>query len=99
MCKLARVWQSFTQRFARGTGDLHVELRGAGGRGPAPAWPSLMAQVETALQEWHAAQQYFGTVSDPELVDHAIYTMEAARRKYMYLLKQVHKHRQQLEEA
>jgi hypothetical protein len=31
--------------------------------------------------------KYFESAKDPELVDFAIYEMEAARRKYMFLLK------------
>lgn len=40
-----------------------------------------------AKQEMLDAQCYFDSVSDPELVDHAIYKMEAARSQYVYLLK------------
>lgn len=48
----------------------------------------LLNIVHDARDEWNAAQNYFENVSDPELVDYAIYKIEAARRKYMYLLKQ-----------
>ena len=44
--------------------------------------------VEQAKQEWLNARRYFDNVVDPDLVDLAIYTMDAAERKYMYLLKQ-----------
>ncbi len=44
--------------------------------------------VRTAKEEWQTAQNYFENVSDPELVDFAIYKLEATRRRYMYLLKQ-----------
>ncbi len=50
---------------------------------------SLRRQMEEARREWEAAENYFQTVSAPELVDHAIYTMEAARRKYLYLYRQL----------
>ncbi|WP_218915146.1 DUF2508 family protein [Caldanaerobius polysaccharolyticus] len=43
--------------------------------------------VEKARQEMKIAEKYFETVSDPDLVDHAIFQMEAARKKYIYLLK------------
>lgn len=46
-------------------------------------------EVEKAHSEWMAAQNYFENVADPDLVDYAIYELEAARRKYMYMLKQV----------
>ena len=40
-----------------------------------------------AKQEMHDAQSFFDSVTDPELVDHAIYKMEAAKSRYVYLLK------------
>ena len=43
--------------------------------------------VETARKEWLAARAYFDYVTDPELVDHAIFAAQAAERKYMYLLR------------
>ncbi|BDG61960.1 YaaL family protein [Caldinitratiruptor microaerophilus] len=68
-------------------------LSGPSGAGPDPELEQL---VRKALEEWQAAQAHFDAVagaSDPDLVDHAIYHLEAARRKYMYLLKQVQKAR------
>ncbi|MFW5986423.1 MAG: DUF2508 family protein [Halanaerobiales bacterium] len=32
------------------------------------------------------ARHYFDNVSEPELIDHATYLIQAARIKYMYLL-------------
>jgi hypothetical protein len=43
--------------------------------------------VAKARDEWLAARAYFDSVTDPELIDHAIYAIEAAERKYMYLLR------------
>ena len=40
-----------------------------------------------AKQEMLDEQCYFDSVTAPELVDHAIYKMEAARSQYVYLLK------------
>lgn len=48
----------------------------------------LEGVVESAKQEWLAAQSYFDYAIDPELVDHAILSVQAAERKYMYWLKQ-----------
>lgn len=42
--------------------------------------------IRKALQDWKTATAYFENVSDPALVDYAAYDMEAARRKYIYLL-------------
>lgn len=50
--------------------------------------PDLSAAVEEAKQEWLAAEHYYNTVTDQDLVDHAVYLMQAAEKKYMYLLKQ-----------
>lgn len=49
--------------------------------------PALPDVVEQARQEWVSAQNYYNSVSDKDLVDHAVYTMQAAEKKYMYLLK------------
>ncbi len=43
--------------------------------------------VECARQEWQDAKQRFDQISDPDLIDHAIYSIEAAEKRYMYLLK------------
>lgn len=43
--------------------------------------------VDKAHSEWRAAEQFFENVSDPDLIDHAIYKMEAAKSRYRYLLK------------
>jgi len=45
------------------------------------------AQVIKAMEEWQKARRYFESVSDTDLVDYAIYEAEAARRKYMLLLR------------
>lgn len=52
---------------------------------------NLDEEIVKAHQDWIKAQNYFQSVSDPELVDHAIFVEEAARRKYMYLLKRAKK--------
>lgn len=51
------------------------------------ALPSLAESVERAREEWMGSRAYFETVSEPDLVDHAIYMMEAAEKRYVYLLK------------
>lgn len=47
-----------------------------------------LEKVREAWMQWQAAQNYFQSVSDPDLVDYAIYDLEASRRRYMYMLKQ-----------
>lgn len=44
--------------------------------------------VMKAKQELNDAQIYFDSVTDKELVDHAIYRMEAAKSHYTFLIKQ-----------
>jgi len=51
------------------------------------AVPPLPVMIEAARQEWLAAQRYYDTVSDTDLVDHAVYMIQAAEKKYIYLLK------------
>jgi hypothetical protein len=50
---------------------------------------SLRQQMEAARQEMKATESYFQTVTDPELIDHAIFAMEAAKRKYLYFYRRL----------
>ena len=45
--------------------------------------------VNSAKQEWLDAQSYFNQATEPDLVDHAIVSLQAAERKYMYWLKKM----------
>ncbi|MEW5785075.1 MAG: DUF2508 family protein [Bacillota bacterium] len=47
--------------------------------------------VEQARREWQNAKQRFEQISDPDLIDHAIYAIESAERRYIYLLKKANK--------
>ncbi|MBP2654074.1 MAG: hypothetical protein H6Q73_1643 [Firmicutes bacterium] len=47
----------------------------------------LQEAVEQARQEWLYAQNYYNSVSDVDLVDHAVYLLQAAEKKYIYLMK------------
>lgn len=49
--------------------------------------PTIYEQVKQALQEWRQSRELFNSVSDPDLIDHAVYAMEASERRYIYLLK------------
>jgi hypothetical protein len=57
--------------------------------GEEPLVRALKEQVEVAKRELQAAEQYFQAVSEPELIDHAIFAVEAARRKYHYLFRRL----------
>ena len=48
---------------------------------------SFVDEVRQAYADWQAAANYFDNVADPDLVDFAIFDMEAARKKYVYMLK------------
>jgi hypothetical protein len=56
--------------------------------GTRPGDPELLALVEEARREWEDARGYFNSVSDPDLIDHAVYVNQAAEKRFMYLLKQ-----------
>ncbi|MGD9569776.1 MAG: DUF2508 family protein [Sedimentibacter sp.] len=49
----------------------------------------LYINLENAKKEWEEAKNIFENVSEPDLVDYAIYNVEAAEKKYVYLLKQI----------
>lgn len=44
-------------------------------------------EVKQAYADWQAAENYFDNVADPDLIDFAIYDIEAAKKKYAYMLK------------
>ncbi len=52
---------------------------------------SLLESIEQAHKEWQMASSYFEHVTDPDLIDMAIYSMDAAEKKYVYLLKMARK--------
>ncbi len=49
----------------------------------------LYTNLESARKEWEEAKNIFENVSEPDLVDYAIYNVEAAEKKYIYLLRQI----------
>lgn len=49
---------------------------------------TLLADIEAAKRDWTNARAFFEQVSEPDLVDMAIYSLEAAEKRYIYLLKQ-----------
>ena len=46
----------------------------------------LKEEAKRALAAWKAAEEFLNHASDPALVDFAIYDLEAAKKKYLYLL-------------
>jgi|GEM_PF-256989 len=51
----------------------------------------LEKELWRAKEEWDNACSYFNQVADPDLIEYAIFAMQAAERKYMYLLKVIKK--------
>lgn len=47
----------------------------------------LVEQIDKAKKEWDTAQHQLEQMSEPELIDYAVYRLQAAERRYMYLLK------------
>lgn len=76
------LWQGMLGRWT------HAETRRV-----QQAEQALRQQIEAAKREVEAAEHYFQNVTDPELVDHAIYAAEAAKRKYLYLHRQLRRAR------
>lgn len=49
----------------------------------------IRENLKKAHEEWKNKEEYFQSVTEPDLVDHAIYELEASKIKYIYLLKKV----------
>jgi hypothetical protein len=48
----------------------------------------LMEKILLAKNEWEYANRFFHEAIEPEIIDIAIFQLDAAERKYMYLLQQ-----------
>ena len=48
-------------------------------------------EIQAAMDDWKAAVAYFENVTDPALIDYAVYDMEAARKRYIFLLRHADK--------
>ena len=49
----------------------------------------LLESLNKAKEEWMEKEKFFNTVTEPDLIDYAIYDMEASKKKYTYFLKKV----------
>lgn len=49
--------------------------------------PLQAQRIQQALKAWQESIAYFENVSDPALIDYAVYDMEAAQKRYMFLLR------------
>jgi len=48
---------------------------------------ALIDEVKNTMRQLKDAEMYFQSVTDPDLIDQAIYNIESLRKKYTYLLK------------
>lgn len=47
---------------------------------------ALREALERSRQEWVAARHFFENVTDPRLIDYAVFSIGAAERRYMYYM-------------
>ena len=47
----------------------------------------LRREAAQALGKWKAAERFLEQTSDPQLMDFAIYSVEAAKQRYLYILR------------
>jgi hypothetical protein len=48
----------------------------------------LIKAIDEAVEDLNRARQYFESVNDPRLVDYAIYSEQAAKARFIYLLSE-----------
>jgi len=49
----------------------------------------IYISIESARKKWEDAKNIFENVTNPDLIDYAIYNVDAAEKRYTYLLKQI----------
>lgn len=49
-------------------------------------WTALQQSIEQARRDWQYAQQHVSMSEEQEAIDNAIYYMQLAEKRYMYLL-------------
>lgn len=64
-------------------------INGCSNQEEVSAKNDLYISLNNAKKEWENAKNIFENVSNPDLVDYAIYNIDAAEKRYMYLLKQM----------
>lgn len=50
---------------------------------------NIYNSIESARKDWEDAKNIFENVTNPDLIDYAIYNVDAAEKRYTYLLKQI----------
>lgn len=51
----------------------------------------IIEDIKIAKEKWLEKEKFFQEVTEPELIDFAIYELEASKIRYMYLLKKLKK--------
>lgn len=49
----------------------------------------IFDSIENAKKNWEDAKNIFENVINPDLIDYAIYNVDATEKRYTYLLKQI----------
>lgn len=62
-----------------------------GDRGKNNEREEILENIRLAHKQWKDREKFFQEVSEPDLVDYAIFQLEASRLKYIYLLKKFRK--------
>lgn len=83
-------WSRLVKRLSRQAGNGESKTI-------SPKDPAFDKVVDDARKAWLQARHHFDNVTDPDLIDHAIYEIVAAERKYMYLLRLVREERSAVE--
>ena len=59
------------------------------GMGEKTEREKILESLREAKREWKDKEEYFQSVTEADLVDHAIYELKASKIKYIYLLKKI----------
>ena len=49
-------------------------------------YTQIDVMIKEAYREWEDAKNYFDYVCENELIDYAAYALEAAKRKFVYMI-------------
>lgn len=86
-------WREWVQRLLGKTGGSTTQKscqakssRGEGSEGNEKEEELKMA-IEKTRRELMSSRSFFDSVSEPDMIDHAIYALQATEKKYIYLLK------------
>jgi len=54
-----------------------------------PTKENIYNSLNKAKKDWENAKNIFENVTNPDLIDYAIFNVDAAEKRYTYLLKQI----------